>query len=40
MEVVVSNFTPAEIEFMHGQQLGRLATVEDAGEPYPFRGVG
>ena len=27
-------FTQAEIEYMSGQQLGRLATVNEAGEPH------
>jgi pyridoxamine 5'-phosphate oxidase family protein len=30
----MSAFTPAEIEYLHGQQLGRLATVNESGEPH------
>ncbi len=30
----MSSFTEAEIEFMRGQRLGRLATVNAAGEPH------
>lgn len=30
----MSNFTSAEIEYFKGQRLGRLATVDDAGEPH------
>ncbi len=30
----MSEFTRAEIEYMRGQQLGRLATVNEAGEPH------
>ncbi len=30
----MSNFTPAEIEYLTSQQLGRLATVNKAGEPH------
>ena len=32
--VVMSNFTPAEIEYLNSQRLGRLATVNQAGEPH------
>ena len=30
----MSAFTPAKIEYLHGQQLGRLATVNESGEPH------
>src|ERR1700730_15395645 len=30
----MSHFTPAEIEYMQSQRLGRLATVNEAGEPH------
>ncbi|MCA1716627.1 MAG: PPOX class F420-dependent oxidoreductase [Actinobacteria bacterium] len=30
----MSAFTPAEIEYLQGQQLGRLATVNGSGEPH------
>ena len=30
----MSAFTPAEIEYLRDQQLGRLATVNAAGEPH------
>lgn len=30
----MSNFTDAEIEYMQSQRLGRLATVNKAGEPH------
>ena len=30
----MSNFTPAEIEYLKSQRLGRLATVNMAGEPH------
>jgi pyridoxamine 5'-phosphate oxidase family protein len=30
----VSAFTAAEIEYLQGQQLGRLATVNESGEPH------
>ena len=30
----MSAFTPAEIEYLRSQQLGRLATVNQAGEPH------
>ncbi len=30
----MSHFTGAEIEYMHSQRLGRLATVNAAGEPH------
>jgi pyridoxamine 5'-phosphate oxidase family protein len=30
----MSNFTPAEIEYFKSQRLGRLATVNAAGEPH------
>lgn len=30
----MSAFTPAEIEYLRGQQLGRLATVNESGEPH------
>ena len=30
----MSHFTPAEIEYMNSQRLGRLATVNQAGEPH------
>ena len=30
----MSNFTVKEIEYLQGQRLGRLATVNDAGEPH------
>ena len=30
----MSNFTQAEIDYMQSQQLGRLATVNEAGEPH------
>ena len=30
----MSNFTPGEIEYLTSQQLGRLATVNEAGEPH------
>jgi pyridoxamine 5'-phosphate oxidase family protein len=30
----MSHFTPAEIEYMKSQRLGRLATVNQAGEPH------
>jgi pyridoxamine 5'-phosphate oxidase family protein len=30
----MSNFTPAEIEYLKSQRLGRLATVNVAGEPH------
>lgn len=30
----MSTFTPAEIEYLRSQQLGRLATVNEAGEPH------
>ena len=30
----MSNFTPAEIEYLKSQRLGRLATVNAAGEPH------
>ena len=30
----MSNFTTAEIEYFKGQRLGRLATVNAAGEPH------
>lgn len=30
----MSHFTAAEIEYMHGQRLGRLATVNAAGESH------
>ena len=37
----MSNFTPAEIEYLNSQRLGRLATVNDKGElhvvPVGFR---
>jgi pyridoxamine 5'-phosphate oxidase family protein len=32
--VRMSNFTPTEIEYFKSQRLGRLATVNDAGEPH------
>ena len=30
----MSTFTPAEIEYLQGQRLGRLATVNESGEPH------
>lgn len=30
----MSAFTPAEIEYLQGQQLGRLATVNESGKPH------
>jgi pyridoxamine 5'-phosphate oxidase family protein len=30
----MSAFTPAEIEYLQGQQLGRLAAVNESGEPH------
>jgi len=30
----MSHFTPAEIEYLKGQRLGRLATVNSIGEPH------
>jgi pyridoxamine 5'-phosphate oxidase family protein len=30
----MSHFTPAEIEYLKGQRLGRLATVNSKGEPH------
>ena len=30
----MSAFTPTEIEYLQGQQLGRLATVNESGEPH------
>ena len=30
----MSDFTPAEIEYLNSQRLGRLATVNAAGEPH------
>ena len=30
----MSNFTPAEIEYLQGQRLGRLATVNEKGDPH------
>jgi pyridoxamine 5'-phosphate oxidase family protein len=30
----MSTFTPAEIEYLQGQRLGRLATVKESGEPH------
>ncbi len=30
----MSAFTPAEIEYLQGQQLGRLATANASGEPH------
>ena len=30
----MSAFTPAEIEYLQGQRLGRLATVNASGEPH------
>src|SRR5579863_1991268 len=30
----MSNFTAKEIEYLQSQRLGRLATVNDAGEPH------
>lgn len=30
----MSAFTPAEIEYLRGQQLGRLATVNESGDPH------
>jgi pyridoxamine 5'-phosphate oxidase family protein len=30
----MSNFTPAEIEYLNSQRLGRLATVNSKGEPH------
>lgn len=30
----MSNFTSAEIKYLHSQQLGRLATVSEKGEPH------
>jgi nitroimidazol reductase NimA-like FMN-containing flavoprotein (pyridoxamine 5'-phosphate oxidase superfamily) len=33
-EKTVSHFTPAEIEYIKSQRLGRLATVNQAGEPH------
>jgi pyridoxamine 5'-phosphate oxidase family protein len=30
----MSNFTPAEIEYLNTQRLGRLATVNSKGEPH------
>jgi pyridoxamine 5'-phosphate oxidase family protein len=30
----MSAFTPAEIQYLQGQQLGRLATVNESGEPH------
>ncbi len=30
----MSSFTQAEIEYLQGQQLGRLATVNESGEPH------
>ncbi len=30
----MSNFTQLEIEYMQGQRLGRLATVNEAGDPH------
>lgn len=30
----MSSFTPAEIEYLRSQRLGRLATVNAAGEPH------
>ena len=30
----MSNFTQAEIDYIQSQQLGRLATVNEAGEPH------
>jgi pyridoxamine 5'-phosphate oxidase family protein len=34
MEIIMSNFTPAEIEYLKSQRLGRLATVNSKGEPH------
>jgi len=31
---MMSRFTPAEIEYLNSQRLGRLATVNAAGEPH------
>ncbi len=33
----MSHFTPAEIEYLKSQRLGRLATVNQAGEPQLIR---
>src|SRR5438105_3117753 len=33
-EKSMSNFTPAEIEYLNSQRLGRLATVNQAAEPH------
>src|SRR5258708_15047392 len=33
-EETMSNFTPSEIEYLNNQRLGRLATVNVAGEPH------
>ena len=30
----MSHFTPAEIEYIKSQRLGRLATVNSTGEPH------
>ena len=30
----MSSFTQAEIDYLQGQQLGRLATVNESGEPH------
>jgi pyridoxamine 5'-phosphate oxidase family protein len=30
----MSNFTPAEIEYLQSQRLGRLATVNEKGDPH------
>jgi pyridoxamine 5'-phosphate oxidase family protein len=30
----MSTFTPAEVEYLQSQQLGRLATVNEGGEPH------
>jgi len=35
----MSAFTPAEIEYLQGQQLGPLATVNESGEPHVDRWV-
>ena len=33
-EVTMSPFTEKEIEYLHGQRLGRLATVDSGGSPH------
>jgi pyridoxamine 5'-phosphate oxidase family protein len=33
-EVTMSLFTEKEIEYLHGQRLGRLATVGSSGSPH------